>query len=58
MILGKVAVVKSIEKRIVVGAGKMGSELAQAAAQAGLDVVVNDVTIELAELLMISPRVG
>jgi 3-hydroxybutyryl-CoA dehydrogenase len=40
---------KSIEKMIVVGAGQMGSGIAQVAAQAGLGVVLNDVTSELAE---------
>ena len=40
---------KSIEKIVVVGAGQMGSGIAQVAAQAGLDVVLNDVTAELTE---------
>ncbi|MGA2529839.1 MAG: 3-hydroxybutyryl-CoA dehydrogenase [Acidimicrobiales bacterium] len=40
---------KSIEKIIVIGAGQMGSGIAQVAAQAGLEVVLNDVTSELAE---------
>jgi 3-hydroxybutyryl-CoA dehydrogenase len=40
---------KRIEKIIVVGAGQMGSGIAQVAAQAGLGVVLNDVTSELAE---------
>ncbi|MGD1011204.1 MAG: 3-hydroxybutyryl-CoA dehydrogenase [Acidimicrobiales bacterium] len=40
---------KSIEKVIVVGAGQMGSGIAEVAAQAGLSVVLNDITSELAE---------
>ena len=40
---------KSIEKIIVVGAGQMGSGIAQVAAQAGLGVVLNDVTSEFTE---------
>jgi 3-hydroxybutyryl-CoA dehydrogenase len=39
----------SIEKVFVVGAGQMGSGIAQVAAQAGLSVLLNDVTSELAE---------
>jgi 3-hydroxybutyryl-CoA dehydrogenase len=40
---------KSIEKVIVVGAGQMGSGIAEVAAQAGLSVVLNDITSEFAE---------
>jgi 3-hydroxybutyryl-CoA dehydrogenase len=40
---------KKIQKIIVVGAGQMGSGIAQVAAQAGIEVVLNDVVGELAE---------
>jgi 3-hydroxybutyryl-CoA dehydrogenase len=38
-----------VEKIIVVGAGFMGSGIAQVAAQAGYDVIMNDVTMEFVE---------
>jgi 3-hydroxybutyryl-CoA dehydrogenase len=40
---------KSVEKIIVVGAGQMGSGIAQVAALAGFDVVLNDVASEYVE---------
>ena len=40
---------KSIEKIIVVGAGQMGSGIAQVAALAGFDVVLNDIAPEYVE---------
>lgn len=38
-----------IKKIMVVGAGQMGNGIAQVAAQAGYDVVLNDITMELAQ---------
>jgi len=38
-----------VKKIMVVGAGQMGNGIAQVAAQAGYDVVLNDITMELAE---------
>lgn len=38
-----------IKKIMVVGAGQMGNGIAQVSAQAGYDVVLNDLTMELAE---------
>ncbi len=38
-----------IKKIMVVGAGQMGNGIAQVAAQAGYDVVLNDISMELAE---------
>ncbi|GAB6887538.1 3-hydroxybutyryl-CoA dehydrogenase [Desulfothermus okinawensis JCM 13304] len=38
-----------IKKVMVIGAGQMGNGIAQVAAQAGYDVVLNDITMELAE---------
>lgn len=40
---------KPVKKIIVIGAGQMGGGIAQVAAQTGLDVVLNDITSELAE---------
>lgn len=40
---------KSIEKLFVVGAGQMGGGIAQVAAQAGLEVTLNDITQAYAE---------
>jgi len=40
---------KSIEKIIVFGAGQMGSGIAQVAAQAGFEVVLNDIATEYVE---------
>ena len=40
---------KIIEKVFVVGAGQMGSGIAQIAAQAGFNVLLNDITLSLAE---------
>jgi 3-hydroxybutyryl-CoA dehydrogenase len=40
---------KSIEKIIVIGAGQMGSGIAQVAAQAGFEVVLNDIATEYVE---------
>ncbi|GMA50878.1 3-hydroxybutyryl-CoA dehydrogenase [Alicyclobacillus contaminans] len=41
--------VPSVEKLLVVGAGQMGNGIAQVAAAAGLQVVLNDVNAEFAE---------
>ena len=40
---------KSVQKIIVIGAGQMGSGIAQVAAVAGFDVVLNDIATEYVE---------
>jgi 3-hydroxybutyryl-CoA dehydrogenase len=40
---------KSVQKIIVIGAGQMGSGIAQVAAQAGFEVVLNDIATEYVE---------